>query len=128
MTTRPLFLRSDKISEQLRQLNVLKDAASQVEVTLSNGRVHHVLDTDIVSMQSIESSWSSSVPSGSTTWMDTSNTVYTYNQSEFTTFVNEIVEKRAANSISANEKYASIVPTLPLPDDDPVFSLDDWYT
>ncbi len=57
MTTRPLFLRSDKISEQLRQLNILKDAASQVAVTLSNGRVHHVLDTDIVSMQSIESSW-----------------------------------------------------------------------
>jgi len=128
MTTRPLFLRSGKISEQLRQLNILKDAASQVAVTLSNGRVHHVLDTDIVSMQSIESSWGTAVPSGSTTWMDTSNNVYSYNQAEFTAFVNEVVEKRAANSITATEKYASIVPTLPLPDDDPVFSLDDWYT
>ena len=128
MTVKLLSLRSDKISEQLRQLNVLKDAASQVEVTLSNGRVHHVLDTDIVSMQSIESSWGTTVPSGSTTWMDTSNNVYSYNQTEFTAFVNEVVEKRAANAIAATEKYASVVTTLPLPDDDPVFSLDDWYT
>ena len=128
MTTVNLTLRTDKISDQLRQLNRLKDEASKVEVTLANGREHFVLDTDIVSMQSIEANWSAVVPTGTTRWADTSGTMYTYNQTEFTDLLNEIVELRAERAVAATEKYTDTVPLLPLPDDDPVFSLSDWYT
>ena len=128
MTTRSLTLRSDKISEQLRKLNRLKDEASKVEVTLSNGREHFVLDTDIVSMQSIEANWSTVAPTGTTRWADTSGTMYTYNQTEFTDLLNEIVELRAESAVAATTKYTDTVPLLPLPDDDPVFTLEDWYT
>ena len=123
-----LTLRSDKISEQLRKLNRLKDEASKVEVTLANGREHFVLDTDIVSMQSIEANWSTVVPTGTTRWADTSGTMYTYDQTEFTDLLNEIISLRAASAVAATEKYTDTVPLLPLPDDDPVFSLEDWYT
>ncbi len=128
MTTRVLALRADKISEQVRKLNRLKDEASKVEVVLANGREHFILDTDIVSMQSIEANWSTVVPTGTTRWADTSGTMYTYNQTEFTDLLNEIVELRAERAVAATEKYTDTVPLLPLPDDDPVFSLSDWYT
>ncbi len=128
MTAINLTLRSDKISQQLRKLNRLKDEASRVEVTLANGREHFILDTDIVSMQSIEANWSTVAPTGTTRWADTSGTMYTYNQTEFTDLLNEIVELRAERAVAATEKYTDTVPLLPLPDDDPVFTLEDWYT
>ena len=128
MTTINLSLRSDKISEQLRKLNILKDEASVVEVTLSNGREHFVLDTDIVSMQSIETNWATVAPTGTTRWADTSGTMYTYDQTQFADLLNEIVELRAERAVAATEKYTDTVLLLPLPDDDPVFSLSDWYT
>jgi len=128
MTAINLTLISDKISQQLRLLNRLKDEASRVAVTLSNGREHFILDTDIVSMQSIEANWSTVAPTGTTRWADTSGTMYTYDQTEFTDLLNEIVALRAASAVAATEKYTDTVPLLPLPDDDPVFSLEDWYT
>jgi len=128
MTTLNLALRNDKISEQLRKLNRLKDEASKVEVTLSNGREHFILDTDIVSMQSIEANWSTVAPTGTTRWADTSGTMYTYDQTQFTDLLNEVISLRAASAVAATEKYTDTVPLLPLPDDDPVFSLEDWYT
>ncbi len=128
MTTRVLTLRADKISEQVRKLNRLKDEASKVEVTLANGREHFVLDTDIVSMQSIEANWSTVAPTGTTRWADTSGTMYTYNQTEFTDLLNEIITLRAESAVAATTKYTDTVALLPLPDDDPVFTLEDWYT
>jgi len=128
MASLNLTLRSDKISEQLRKLNRLKDEASRIEVTLANGREHFVLDTDIVSMQSIEANWSTVAPTGTTRWADTSGTMYTYDQTQFTDLLNEVISLRAASAVAATEKYTDTVPLLPLPDDDPVFSLEDWYT
>ena len=128
MTTKTLLLRSDKISEQISQLNRLKDEASRIEVTLSNGREHFILDTDIVSMQSIEANWATVAPTGTTRWADTSGTMYTYDQTEFTDLLNEIITLRAESAVAATTKYTDTVPLLPLPDDDPVFSLEDWYT
>ncbi len=128
MATKNLLLRSDKISEQLRKLNILKDEASLIDITLSNGREHHVLDTDIVSLQSIESNWDNIPHGGSVTWFDTSGTAYAYTQSEFTELVDEVVLLRAESATAAINKYTATVPLLPLPDDDPVFSLEDWYT
>ncbi len=128
MTTRVLTLRADKISEQVRKLNRPKDEASKVEVTLANDREHFVLDTDIVSMQSIEANWSTVAPTGTTRWADTSGTMYTYDQTQFTDLLNEIVSLRAASAVAATTKYTDTVALLPLPDDDPVFTLEDWYT
>ena len=128
MTTRSLLLRNAKISQQLRQLNILKDEASLIDVTLSNGREHHVLDTDIVSLQSIEANWDDLPHGGTVKWFDTSGTAYAYTQQEFTEFVDEVVLLRAESATAAINKYTDTVPLLPLPDDDPVFSLEDWYT
>ncbi len=128
MTTRSLLLRNDKISEQLRELNVLKDAASLIDVTLANGREHHILDTDIVSLQAIDENWDAVAVNGAATWADTSGTTYAYTQQEFTDFLNEVLLLRAQSATNAINKYTATVPLLPLPDDDPVFTLEDWYT
>lgn len=122
--------RAAKVARQSVAINRIRDALRDAPVTLGSGVVVDADRDSVLMMEETIAMWEVITymrdDQGRQRWKDSENVIRAFTREEFSAFVAEVRQRRAAR-MDFNFAFAELKrQQLPLPDDDTVFDPQQW--